>query len=258
MCRNNKDNLYPFYNLHKPKSPNLKKNFIIPFLFCITFSVFSQSRKVQINPLADQRLFHLGFMVGLNTQDLEFTHTGYRYQTETNEIETWFAEIPSYDPGFSVGMIGEMYLHHNFSLRTIPSLHFGEKQVVFREWHTGRVERFIVKSNYFSIPLAMKISSNRVNNYRPYFLAGANVSLDLTKKTDSPILLKPLDYNLEFGFGCDFYFPYFKLMPEIKFCIGLSDVLVHDPVLQDKSLLKFNYAISKATSRMFVLTFNFE
>ena len=232
----------------------MKKFFIILLLFCSIFSAFSQSRKVQINPFADQRFFHLGFMVGANTQDLELTHAD--YQTETGE--TWFAEIPSFSPGFSVGIVGEMYFHNNFSLRTIPSLHFGEKQFVFRESHTGQEEKFVVKSNYLSIPLDLKISSNRVNNYRPYFLAGANVSLDLSKKTESPVQIKPLDYCLEFGFGCDFYFPYFKFIPEVKFCIGLSDVLVHDPVLQDKSLLKYNYALSKATSRMFVITFNFE
>ena len=249
---NNKNGLNSLYI--ESKKLFLKKFFIILFLFCCVFSVFSQSRKVQINPFADQRTFHLGFMVGVNTQDLEFTHAD--YQTETGE--RWFAEAPSFYPGFSVGIVAEMYLHHNLSLRTIPSLHFGEKQIIFRESQTGKEEQFIVKSNYLSIPLDLKISSNRVNNYRPYFLAGINASLDLSKKTESPIQLKPLDYCLEFGLGCDFYFPYFKFIPEIKFCIGLSDVLVHDPVLQDKSLLKYNYALSKVTSRMFVITFNFE
>lgn len=232
----------------------LKKHSTIVFLFfcCIT-TVFSQAKKVQTNPFVDQRLFHLGFMVGLNVQDLEFTHSGY-----TENGESWFAEIPSFSPGFSVGIVGEMYLHQNFSLRTIPSLHFGEKRVTFRESNTGKEEKFDVKSNYLTLPIDLKFSSNRINNYRPYLLAGIGVSMDLSKKNESPIQLKSTDFYLEFGLGCDVYFPYFKFIPEIKFCLGLSDVLIKDPDIQDRSLLKYTNSLSKATSRLVVITFNFE
>ncbi len=193
-------------------------------------------------------------MVGVNMLDMEFTHADYT----TPEGETWFAEIPSYSPGFSVGIVGEMYLHNNFSLRTIPSLHFGERQIIFRESHTGEEEKFAVKSNYLMIPLDLKISSNRVNNYRPYVLAGLSAGFDLSKKNESPVQVKPMDVFLEFGVGCDFYFPYFKFIPEIKFCLGLTDALNHNPRLQDKSLEKYTNALSKVTSRLFVITFNFE
>lgn len=226
---------------------------ILCFCGCI-FSGFSQEKKVQVNPFIDQRLFHLGFMVGLNMQDLEFTHGGY----VADNGQTWFAEIPSFSPGFSVGIVGEMYLHKNFSLRTIPSLHFGERRVVFRESNTGEEEKFEVKSNYLMFPFDLKISSDRINNYRPYLLAGIAPTFDLSKKNQSPVQMKPLDFYLEFGFGCDFYFPYFKFIPEIKFCLGLSDVLNHEPNILDQSLLKYTNSISKATSRMIVITFNFE
>ena len=42
--------------------------------------------------------------------------------------ETWFAEIPSYSPGFSVGVIGDMYMNPYFNLRFTPSIHFGDKK----------------------------------------------------------------------------------------------------------------------------------
>ena len=65
--------------------------------------------------------------------------------------------------------------------------------------------------------------------------------------------------GLEFGLGCDFYLPYFKLCPEIKFCFGLVDLLEKDRTdLQDESILKYSQSLSKATTRMIVLTFNFE
>ncbi|MCD7974154.1 MAG: PorT family protein [Candidatus Azobacteroides sp.] len=233
----------------------MKKTFsIFLFILCGNGFLFSQTKKVETNPFVDQRLFHLGFMVGMNAQDLNITHAAY---TSENG-ETWFTEIPDYSPGFSVGIIGEMYLHRNFSLRTVPSLHFGEKQMVFRESNTGAEEKFAIKSNYFTIPVDLKISANRLNNYRPYLLTGVGVALDLTKKNQLPVQLNPTDFFFEIGVGCDFYFPFFKLIPEIKFCIGFSDVFNHEPLLNDTSLYRFTNSVAKATSQMIVVSFNFE
>lgn len=62
------------------------------------------------------------------------------------------------------------------------------------------------------------------------------------------------------GLGCDFYLPYFKLIPELKFCFGLTDVIDHErkDLTDDPSKLKITQSIKKATSAMVVLTFYFE
>ena len=59
--------------------------------------------------------------------------------------------------------------------------------------------------------------------------------------------------------GCDFYLPYFKLIPELKFCFGLANLLDKDRRdLTDKSLMKFTESLERVSSRMVVLTFYFE
>ena len=65
--------------------------------------VMAQKEKVKNQPYADLKWLHLGFHVGLHAQDLLLTNTGV-----TTDGEIWFAEIPSYSPGFSVGIIGDM------------------------------------------------------------------------------------------------------------------------------------------------------
>jgi len=65
--------------------------------------------------------------------------------------------------------------------------------------------------------------------------------------------------GVEFGFGCDIYLPYFKLCPELKFCFGLADVLEPDRSDLANPLDRvYSQALSRATSRLIVLTFNFE
>ena len=56
-----------------------------------------------------------------------------------------------------------------------------------------------------------------------------------------------------------FYLPFFKLCPELKFSFGLVDLLEKDRGdLTDPELIKYPNSLSKATSRMVTLTFNFE
>ena len=60
---------------------------------------WAQKERVKNQPYADLKWLHLGFHVGVHAQDLLLTNSG--VATESGEI--WFAEIPSYSPGFSVG-----------------------------------------------------------------------------------------------------------------------------------------------------------
>lgn len=216
--------------------------------------VSAQKEKEKNQPYADLKLFHLGFHVGLHAQDLLLTNTGV-----TMNGETWFAEIPSYSPGFSVGVIGNMYLSPYFNLRLSPTIHFGDKSIFFREQATGETYTTSVRSNYLSFPLDLKYSAFRINNYRPYLIGGVYGAFDMGRKKGNALLLKSSDFGVEFGVGCDIYLPFFKLCPELKFCFGLVDLLEKDRKdLTDKELIKYPSALSKATSRMVILTFNFE
>ena len=100
----------------------------------------------------------------------------------------------------------------------------------------------------------------RFNNYRPYMMAGINPMLNLSARDDDFLKLKNSDVFLELGIGCDFYLPFFKLRPEIKFMLGLTNSLdtKHADKLKDKNMMMYSKAVSESHSKMFVLTFYFE
>lgn len=225
------------------------------FIICGN-SVFAQKQKVKNQPYADQKLFHLGFTVGLSTQDLILSHTG-AIQPDNS---VWFTEIPSYSPGFSVGIIADRYINQYMNLRIAPTLNFGEKHFVFRE-QNEKHQNFetSIKNNYLSFPIHMRFSSERLNNIRPYVLAGGFINTQIGGQKEPVIKLKNVDYGIEIGLGCNLYFPLFKLSPELRFSFGLRDILEKDRSdLTDKSLLKYTEALNSAKSRMITLTFNFE
>ncbi|HIY35750.1 MAG TPA: PorT family protein [Candidatus Paraprevotella stercorigallinarum] len=227
---------------------------ILSLLLCIT--AFAQEQKLQNRPYIDQRKFHYGFFVGFHMQDLELTNNGY---IDPASGEQWYADVDNYSPGFSVGVLGEMRLNTYLSLRLTPTMHFGQKHISFHEQVSGRDSTQNMKSVYISIPLDLKISGPRFNNYRPYILAGVNPMIDLTTKKQKALLMKPFDCYLEIGMGCDIYLPFFKLIPELKFCFGLANILQKNRTdLVDKNLMKFSNALDDASAKMIVLTLYFE
>jgi len=200
-------------------------------------------------------MYHLGFSIGINAQDMILSHTG----LVAGNGQAWFSEIPSYSVGFSVGIIGDRYLNEYFNLRLSPSLHLGEREFVFKEQTTGEEYKASLRANYLTIPLHLKFSVPRIKNYRPYVLAGAYAAMDIGTKKNDALYFKKMDYGLEFGVGCNIYLPLFKLCPELRFSLGLADVVNKDRSgLDDRELLKYSEAISSGKTRMISLIFNFE
>lgn len=231
----------------------------IIFLFVLLMTVsssYSQEYKPMNQPYVDMRWYNFGFSIGMHTQDLNFTHNG--IQDENGRII--YAEQPSFSPGFNVGLLANFRLSHYFSFRVSPTLFFGSKTVQFIEQGTTNIlQEQDIRSTYLLFPFNIKYAARRLNNARPYLVTGLSAGFDLTRKKDLPVLLESFNTYFEFGFGCEFYFQYFKLIPEIKVCLGLGDVLVHKRTdLTNLDYLPYTNALDKATSRLLVFSLYFE
>jgi len=232
-----------------------RKACLILVLCLLGNNLFAQKQKVKNQPYGDYKLYHFGITVGLNFQDLLLTNSG----MITENGETWYATIPNYSPGLTVGLITDLYLNPYMNLRFTPSLSFGDKNFDFVESASNEHFTTVVRSNYLMAPLDLKFRSMRLNNYRPYVIAGAYTALDLGLKKDDPLLLKPMNYGLTIGLGCDFYLPLIKIAPELRFCFGLNNTVEKNRTdLTDYTLIKYSNAITKGLPRMIILTFNFE
>lgn len=214
--------------------------------------------KVLNRPYADNRAWHLGFSVGIHTQSLSFTHMG---EPVSDTGETWYVEQPDYSPGFCVNGLVDLRLNNYFNVRFTPGLYFGNKVLKITDV-TGTADPVSqnVKSTMVVLPFDLKYSSVRYRNARPYVTAGVMPTFDVGKRRSDFFQFKKMDCFLTVGLGCDFYLPYFKFIPELKFCFGLADVLRHDrpDLVDDPTMLKYTQSVRRATSKMFVLTFYFE
>lgn len=229
---------------------------VLLFLFLILSCTLYAQKRVQYLQYEDLKPYHFGFLIGTHTQDLMLEHSG----VADGDGNHWYGSVPSYAPGFSVGVLGDLRLADFLSLRTSPTIHFGSKSVALASDDPGSdILRSEIRSNYFMIPLNLRYRGARTDNYRPYLMAGVSAGIDIGRDKREPILLTRIHPYVEFGVGCDLYLPYFRLVPELKFCLGLNDVLVHNRTDQDsEAFLRYTNAFDRITSRLVVFSLQFE
>ncbi len=249
----------------------MKRRLILTLLATVVMvcAMAQTDRRVQHKPYIDLRAFHFGILVGVHLQDVELENVGpYTLTDAEGNVTNQYilCEADKWSPGVSVGVLAEARLHDHFSLRFSPTMHFGAKHLTFRNMYDldtkgePKLETQDMKNTYVSLPIDLKISALRWNNHRPYVIAGINPMFNLTGGDQDMIRLKKFNTMVEVGIGCDFYLPFFKLIPELKFCFGLGNSLDtnHINELRDANLKAYAGSVKSAQSKMFVLTFYFE
>jgi len=239
------------------------------YIIGIGLAASAQERKPQNKPYIDLRPMHFGISVGFHMQDIEMQNVGPQvivHEDGTETVETVVCDQDNWTPGFSVGVLADQRLSKHFSLRLAPTMHFGAKHLAFR--HLNRLDpdglileqRQDMKNTYIALPINVKFSAERFNNYRPYIIGGINPMINLTSKSQDIVQLKRYDTMVEIGLGCDFYLPFFKLIPELKFSYSLIDALDkgHADELTDANQRIYTNSVSAGHAKMITLTFYFE
>ena len=242
-------------------------------------SAIAQERTVENRPYTDLRPFHFGVLVGTHFQDIELNNVGPQViTTEDGTIDALVTcDQDRWDAGFNVGVLGEFRLGTHFALRVAPTMYFGTKHFTFfnhKETINGKpieeqeepqsnkqvTQISVLKTAYMTCAFELIFSAKRFNNHRPYMMLGLNPMLNLSNKEDEYLKMKKFDTYLEAGLGCDFYLPFFKLRPELKFAYGLTNCIDtdHGNHLKDKNMLQYTNSVNKGRSKMIVLTFYFE
>lgn len=248
----------------------MKRLLYIILLLATSMVGFAQERTVQNRPYTDLRPFHFGVMVGTHLQDLEIVNTGPQ-MVDLGDANGPVQKVISvdqdrWDAGFTVGVLGELRLNTTFQLRIAPTMYFGTRHLTFRNLTDLNAKGQPIektqdlKSVYISCAFNLIAAAPRFNNHRPYLMLGINPMANLSGKNDDYLKLKGGDAYLEVGLGCDFYLPFFKLRPELKFMYGLSNSLDanHVKELRDKNTQMYANFAKEARSKMIALTFYFE
>lgn len=225
--------------------------------FGLAFSLpaFSQLREGLNQEQHDDKPYHFGINLGINRSHFSFTHHPLFLQRDT------IMDVESVNSaGINLAWLVNLRIAEHFDMRLHPlDLTFSEKSFVFAERFkedSTLVEKK-VQSITLSLPVHVKFSSDRINNFKVYTIAGTKFDYDLAsnagaRNAEELIKLNRMDLSAEVGLGFHFYFPVFVLSPEIKLSSGLINLHSRDPNL------RYSNVVDKINSKMVTFSLTVE
>jgi opacity protein-like surface antigen len=208
----------------------IKKTLLFGFLLMISATFFAQRERVENLPTFDDRKIHYGFYLGLNQNDFKLNIRN------SNVFDAGYTVEPTY--GFNVGLIAELRLHKNLSVRFEPGLMTNSKNIIFNHLTNASNPRDSIRevgSTYLHVPVVLKFSTDRYKNIRPYVLAGIsydhNFSSNEANQDDNSagqFRMKTSNFMYEVGMGIDIYLSFFKFSPSIRGVFAINNEIKYD------------------------------
>jgi len=137
-------------------------------------------------------------------------------------------------PGFGIGFITRYRLTDHLEARITPSLVFADRALTYTYPTALEDITKSIQATNIDLPLSIKLKSDRIDDFRAYLLGGVKYSIAVGKGNAVAGDLNPLDQipknvqgfgSFDVGIGCDIYFEFFKLSPEIKLSNSFGNVL---------------------------------
>lgn len=233
--------------------------FTLTALLLFRVAAFSQLRDELNLPDYDDKIYHFGINLGINKSHFNFTsHPSFLAQDSVMVVES----INS--TGINLAWLVNLNISNHFDIRTYPlDLTFSEKAFEYALKYPdvfggeSPITTKKVQSITLSLPVQLHFSSDRIDNFKVYTIAGFKFDYDLAanagkKNGEELIKLKKFDYSVETGIGFHLYFPYFVLSPELKVSWGIPNLHSRNPDL------KFSSVVDKINSRMISLSLTVE
>lgn len=196
----------------------------------------------------DQKPVHFGFLFGFASTN--FSTNGDRVHLG---VDSMVQSPRSF--GFQIGGLVNYAINKHFELKTGLNIALYERQILFTDSpQKPDVNPLTRESTWLEIPLLIKYKSIRRDNHRMYIIGGVKLGIEANvKKRSSALSTNTSDLSLEYGFGLERFFQYFKFTPEIRFSHGLANLYVQ-PTTATNSFSNMNYLKSHTVS----LIINFE
>lgn len=211
----------------------MKKTLLILAILLLSQSISAQlfsKEKIKNNENFDKDRWSWGFFLGINAYDYQFT-----YERDLKDI------LVESTTGFSVGLISNLRINDYFDLRFEPGLYITQRNLQYDpSYFNGMTYSNAdllrdVKSTYVHFPLLLKISTKRINNFKPFIVGGVSTAINLSSNQENPDDNSVGEFRTnrnvnfyELGFGIDFYLYWFKFSPSIRGVFALNDELIRD------------------------------
>lgn len=200
-----------------------------------------------------QKPYYFGITIATNYSGYKLNHSKSFVLHDSISI----AES-SMTSGASVHMITNLKIGEFFDFRFTPGFAFSERNLLYKKvigTNFDTQKRF--ESVFFEAPFLVRYKSLPYKDKRMFVVGGLKYSFDIannsnSRKADQIVKISPHDFQVEGGFGMQFFFPYFIFSPELKVSQGIGNTLIYNNKIAEANVLE------KLLSRVFTISFHFE
>ena len=246
------------------KSLRIVSLFTCVALFCIESN--AQFNQYRLNH--DRDPYYFGLSVGYNYSVLHTTRSKeFLQQPAFTRIE------PKGSHGLEFGLLSTARIYNNLEARIAPKLVIGGSKSLSYYYDADYIadkpsiqnnpEVIRLPATMVSVPLHVKLSSDRLNNFRVYMFAGPKYDINLAANSEEYKKARQLDLypppqirqnqlGYEFGAGFSIYLPFTVVSPEIKIGNYFGNSHISDPSNP------YSNVLHKMNTRMIQFTLNFE
>ncbi|TND09321.1 MAG: protein-translocating porin PorT [Bacteroidetes bacterium] len=236
----------------------LKRIFILLAFLAAFTSAYAQGKvRPQNRPDYYSEKLHFGFFLGINKTNFVVTPVDTLKQV-SDSLKTI---LSAPETGFNLGIVSELRLAEYLTLRFVPDLAFGQRNL---EYHfEGTTDTFTIQkkieSTFLDFPLSLKLRSKRLGNFAAHMIGGGHYTLDLASQKDvqnnipgqEVVKIRKHDFGVHAGAGVDFILPYFKFGIEFKAMLGTRNLLIRDETV-------YSRALDNLRSKVFLISLTFE
>ena len=245
---------------------NALRIIILSISVLFTLNGSAQFNQYRLNH--DRDPYYFGLSVGYNNSMLQTTRSKeFLNQPAFVRIE------PKGSHGLEFGLLATARVYKRLEARIAPKLIIGGAKSLSYYYEPSYIaDKPAIQSNpeiirlpatLVSTPLHLKLSSDRINNFKMYIFAGPKYDINLSSNSDEykkarqldlypPPQIRSIQVGYEFGAGFSIYLPFTVVSPEIKIGNYLQNSHVSDPTNP------YSNVIDRMNTRMIQFSLNFE
>lgn len=226
----------------------------IIILLCLSLAAHAQ-REINL-PEHEYKRYYFGITLSGNSSNFQVLHHPIFLASDSVQLVN-----PQARGGFGLGLLGTLRLVNHLEARFNPHLIFANRAIQYQlKYPMAGDQPFqekLIESIYWSMPVQLKFSSDRIDNFRVYIIGGGKFEYDLAsnsqrRRAEDLVKLVKGAFGYEAGLGFHFYFPSFILSPEIKISNTFRNVHNRDPNLI------YSNVIDRMQARMIVFSIHLE
>lgn len=176
------------------------------------------------------RFLNYGFFIGAgSTKYIAQNSSSLGTLADTSSTASLLV-TPKSSIGLSLGFVMNFNLDQTWAVRLLPTYSIYERNIDYLFADSSNTTA-VVATNMVEVPLLVKYRSQLRGTKGMYLVAGVKpaFSVSAQKAEDTEILrVANTNISVEYGFGFDVYFSFFRFSPEIRFSHGLGNILIQD------------------------------